>query len=760
MFEERQFSRKLIGGFLSIGMLFVSTAFCTEIDTLPSYERNERTIRNDWLITPVNVKAGVFRTENQNEIVLCNGLIRRIFRVSPNGATVGFDNLMTGETVIRGVKPEAIVEIDGKRYSVGGLLGQPDYGFLNPSWLEQMTADPEGFQFAGFEVGSTRARFPWKRRRHASDAPWPPKGTALTLHFLQPNVPEASAIAVSVHYELYDGIPLLSKWFTMRNGSNRKIRLNSFVSEILAVVEPEQDLQLMPPSPNGEHDAQMPEKRIHLPARRNSFRWPNLHAETDFAFYGNSEKSANEGAHWVPDKQYTTQATGYGKFYAPIQLECKPSLGPHADIPPGESFESFRSWILIHDSYDRERKGLAMRRMYRTVAPWVTENPIFMHAMGSDPQTVRGAIDECAEVGFEMVIMTFGSGFNIESNSAEYIQQFKELVEYGRQKGVELGGYTLTASRGGNDEVCAIDPRTGKPGGRYGRSPCLASRWGEGYYARMRNFIEQTGLSMVEDDGSYAGDVCASTSHSGHRGFEDSKWNQWKQITAFYKWCRAKGVYLNVPDWYYMSGSNKMYMVYYDGTWAVPKERRAVLHRINVYEGTWEKTPSMGWMLVPLASHMGSDALDSPLSANLKTYELYLAQYLGAGVQACWRGPRLYDTEETKALVKKWVGFYKKYRRILESDIIHVRRPDHRDVDCILHVNPQLACKGLAMVFNPLDRPVKRTLQLPLYYTGLKETARIREQEGKSKRYNLDRKYNVRITIDMEPNSITWYVIE
>jgi len=51
-------------------------------------------------------------------------------------------------------------------------------------------------------------------------------------------------------------------------------------------------------------------------------------------------------------------------------------------------------------------------------------------------------------------------------------------------------------------------------------------------------------------------------------------------------------------------------------------------------------------------------------------------------------------------------------------------------------------------------------LRLPLYYTGLKETARIREQEGKSKRYDLDRKYNVRITIDMEPNSITWYVIE
>ena len=37
---------------------------------------------------------------------------------------------------------------------------------------------------------------------------------------------------------------------------------------------------------------------------------------------------------------------------------------------------------------------------------------------------------------------------------------------------------------------------------------------------------------------------------------------------------------------------------------------------------------------------------------------------------------RLYDSDETKTLVSKWVSFYKKYRDILISDIVHVRRPD------------------------------------------------------------------------------------
>lgn len=36
-----------------------------------------------------------------------------------------------------------------------------------------------------------------------------------------------------------------------------------------------------------------------------------------------------------------------------------------------------------------------------------------------------------------------------------------------------------------------------------------------------------------------------------------------------------------------------------------------------------------------------------------------LAQYFGAGVQACYRGDAIFDAESTKAVVKKWADFYK-----------------------------------------------------------------------------------------------------
>ena len=64
------------------------------------------------------------------------------------------------------------------------------------------------------------------------------------------------------------------------------------------------------------------------------------------------------------------------------------------------------------------------------------------------------------------------------------------------------------------------------------------------------------------------------------------------------------------------------------------------------------------------------------------------------------------------------------------------------------------------MVYNPLDRPVKRTLRLSLYYTGLSDTATIRREEGQPVGYKLHRQYNVELPLETAPNSVTWFVIE
>ena len=690
-------------------------------------------ISHDWLVTPFKEPTRVYRSGHPHEIIMTNGLIRRCWRLQPNGATVGFDNLMTGAAMLRGVKPEAYVEFDNQEYPVGGLLGQPNYAYLKPEWLDRMTSDPKAFQCTGFEIGETQAPFPWKRTQFSGNQPWPPPGASLTFRF-EPGDSLPRSLTVFVHYEMFDGIPLLSKWLSICNNSGKTIRLNRLVTEVLAAVEYES-------GPSAEH-----------------YQHPNLHVESDYHW---------DVVHWDTDPQYTSQVDYL--FLNPCLLQVHPSIGPDVDIAPGETFNSYRTIELVHDSTERERQGLALRRMYRTITPWITENPIFMHVTSTKPEDVKKAIDQAADVGFEMVIVSFGPdcapvrGFlNVENENPADLEGAKNLADYGKQKGITLGCYSLLASRNISPEDNVINPKTLTiEGAIFGHSPCLGSKWGINYFRKLYTFFEKTGMGVLEHDGSYPGDVCNSTHHPGHRELSDSQWTQWKTITDFYQWCRARGIYLNVPDSFFLNGENKTALGYREDDWSLPRAEQIIIGRQNIFDGTWSMPPSMGWMFVPLVQYHGGGAAATiePLREHLDVYGQILAQNMGSGVQAAYRGPRLYDSEETRAVVKKWVDFYKEHRKILESDIIHVRRADGRGLDAILHVNPQLATKGLAMVYNPLESSITQTLTLPLYYTGLTEKAVVREQDGKARAYRLNRKYEVEVVLSIPAKGLTWLTI-
>jgi hypothetical protein len=456
---------------------------------------------------------------------------------------------------------------------------------------------------------------------------------------------------------------------------------------------------------------------------------------------------------WDIDTQYTSQVNWERK--TPVILKSEPKLGPEYKLLPNTRFESFHTYSLALDGTDRERNTLSQRKMYRLLAPWVTENPIFMHLTTTDPEKVKVAIDQCAATGYEMVILSFGSGLSMEDVSDENIQKFKKLVDYAHSKGIQLGGYSLFSSRKIGAETDVIDIKTGKPGGaKFLNAPCGGSEWGIQYFKNLQTFIEKTGFDMLEHDGPYPGDFCASTSHPGHDGYGDSQWKQWRQTTDFYKWLRSKGVYTNIPDIYFLSGSNKVGIGYREVNWSLPRAQQIILGRQNIYDGTYLRTPSMGWTFVPLTQYHGGGAAATlePLSEHLPEYDAHMTQNYGSGVQACYRGPRLYDTDETKNLVIRKIKHYKKYREILNADIIHLRRPDGRDWDGILHADPSLEIKGFAMLYNPTEQSIKRTIHLPLYYTGLTKKAKVSIGGKSFKKYKLNRDYSITIDVVIPAN--------
>ena len=691
----------------------------------------------DWLINADKSETNIYRTADNKNIIITNSMVSRVFRIMPNLATIDIINKMTGENMLRAVGTEGSIRIDGKTWNIGGLAGQPERGFLKPEWLDKLSTMPNSFMVEDFEISPLQESIPWARNRWALNKQ-APSGKMLTFTLRGTN--EHKDLIIKLNIVVYDKIPVIRKDFEIVNQSSQPVNIDRFCLEQLAFAEPE--------SPGGGN----PDK----------FRLPNIHVESDYACGGEfMERETDITEKWVSDPQYTSQRNY--PMATPCILEVSPPLGPDYTVQPNKSFGSFKTYLMPFDSDDRERKGLFNRRFHYTVAPWATENPIFMHLTSSDPAVIRTAIDQCAETGYEMVIISFGSGLNAEDVSEANLAKYKALVDYGRSKNIELGCYSLLSSRWISDEVDVINPKTGKRGGmRFGSAPCLSSDWGYEYFDKIKTFFQKTGMRCFEHDGSYPGDVCASTTHTHHKGLEDSQWNQFHKITDLYKWMRAEGIYMNVPDFYFLNGTNKTGIGYREANWSLPRDRQIIHARQLNYDGTWDRMASACWSFVPLVEYQGggAEATLEPLSEHLFEYKTHMIQNYGAGVQACYRGPRLYDTPQTKEMVTEVIQWYKKYRNILNSDIIHLRRPDARDWDGLMHVNPNLKEKGFAMFYNPTDTVMVRTIQLPLYYSGLTQTARVREQEGKPVTYRLDRNYTIELKVTIPANGYTWYVIE
>jgi len=731
---------------ISVAVLFFLVCFLAQIvaqtatTILPVWNKQyDKNALQDWLVTPVTSKAQVYASADGKDIILYNGLLKRVFRLKPNVACTDYTNLANGQQLLRSIKPEASITIDGRTYAVGGLHGQKENAYLLREWLDNYTANDSDFHFLSYKVSELKSFINWKNNRWATNNK-NATGKQLICKYAS-SLASLMGIIVNVQYELYDGLPLIVKSISIENNSNNTFKINRVINEILGLVEEESAVVGKPEEMKKQH---------------------GIYVETNYAFNNAMRYDiSDQTTHWKTDPSYTSQVNY--NYETPCLLEIYPEKAPGIQLQPGELFKSVRTHELLMDSYDRQRRGLMIRKMYRTVAPWTTQNPIFMHLVSSNDEEVRSAINQCVATGYEAVILSFGSHLNMEDSSIANINRWKILSDYAHSKGILLGGYSLFSSRRISDEDDVIDVKTGKPGGAFfGNAPCFGSKWGLSYRDKIKYFFAQTGFDIWENDGPYPGDVCASTTHPGHKGFDDSQWRQMEIQKDLYHWLNESGIYINVPDWYFLDGTNKIAIGYREVNFSLSREQQRILNRQNIHDGTIEKTGSMSWGFVPLTKYQGGDetAVLEPLSKHLKDYEQLMVQYYGAGVQACYRGPRLYDNEATRQMVAGTISWYKKYREILNADMIQLRRADGRDWDGFMHVNPQLKQKGFVMLYNPTNNKITRTIKLPLYYTGLTQTAIVKDKSGRSAKYTLDRNYAINLTFTIEPDTYTWFVVE
>eukprot|EP01008_Symbiontida_sp_HLA12_P002479 NODE_422_length_926_cov_299.535492_g414_i0.p1 GENE.NODE_422_length_926_cov_299.535492_g414_i0~~NODE_422_length_926_cov_299.535492_g414_i0.p1 ORF type:complete len:259 (+),score=29.44 NODE_422_length_926_cov_299.535492_g414_i0:94-777(+) len=222
---------------------------------------------------------------------------------------------------------------------------------------------------------------------------------------------------------------------------------------------------------------------------------------------------------------------------------------------------------------------------------------------------------------------------------------------------------------------------------------------------------------------------------------------------------------MHAADWYYPQGINRKDILYFEPQFNMYRLEHLHISRQQIYDITWTWTVSQGWMFVPLTAYHSSwpGSYLEPLSTNFDIYDYYLAQTFLSGVMACWRGYRLFDTPEVKKAVTTWTKFYKKNREILNSDIIHIRRPDMQGIDGFMHVNPLLPVKGLAAFFNPTEFNLTETFTINMYYTGICATTASRItitwENADTSHIELNRFCEASVDITMTLWSYRWFTV-
>jgi hypothetical protein len=818
-------SAATVTGFLLFGFVWclslwtLGSCFSSATADPTSETSHDEFAIGDWLLIgtagyPANVKEEICWDDGLCGLELSNVLLTRRWTLSkPAFGTV--DLLMTNtkfnkrrkplqESMLRTIEPEASFVLSSPlmgnvEYRVGDLFYNETFNaylnrtdFANKLGKTPTEYDNTTFRYVSHDVSNPVAPFSWTPgTRHSLDyVSWPPRGVALQIHFrTQPSTGDsrlnddafgAQSLQVTMHYELYDGIPVMAKWMTIQwtddDDGNHRTSAKRLSSVRLSSVTVERLASYPPYGASILHGALLPSDISKPP--------PRLVATTDQAhgtrcMWCDDFASSNDSAtsHETPHDMgasepllicnYTDNGPGIHLFNSKTKQ----------DNGLAELFRSFRTLLLATDTSDIERHTLMRHRMTQVLLPHTTENPIFFHGIfdkhnfNSTNQTAfRRVIDQMADVGFEMLVYSFGSGFTLETKDPAYIRRVKDQVAYAKSRGIEVGGYDLICldrghgGYGGNvgDGLARVDATTGA----LTVDACFASNWYDQLVDFVFEFINQTGISMLEADGPYGGLSCASTNHSHHDGLQDSVYMQTQLQNAFFFRLRDMGVYLNQPDSYFYQGGSRTGMGYDEEQYSLPRWRQLTISRMGLFDDLYKYLPTQGWMFVPLTEYHSGGSV-ATFADHPKELDFALAQYLGAGTAACYRGTHLYNESTDVGLqirsdFYRWISFYKAHRETIVQPVVHLRRPTSTSWDGWLHVHPLGKREvGLAMIFNPMDQELMNVdLVFPLYYTSLTDEVIVTINENKQFRQSLERDYTTTLVVSLPPKSIHTFVFE
>lgn len=133
----------------------------------------------------------------------------------------------------------------------------------------------------------------------------------------------------------------------------------------------------------------------------------------------------------------------------------------------------------------------------------------------TDEETFKALVDQLASVGsFDLIMMSFGSGFSMEDTSSANTDKISTLIEYARSHHLEVGGYDLIDERqptAAEAAYATVDPATNQT---TGGGLCFASGWARTLTKDVLTWVENHSLTAIETDGAYSTQLVYSSGYS------------------------------------------------------------------------------------------------------------------------------------------------------------------------------------------------------------------------------------------------------
>ena len=377
--------------------------------------------------------------------------------------------------------------------------------------------------------------------------------------------------------------------------------------------------------------------------------------------------------------------------------------------------------------------------------------------------------------------------------------------------------------------TCHNHGRAGCAGGPGCCAMCGATDFYSGLEASVLAWWRATGVSATNQDGAESATPCANESHAHHHGLNDSLWTQYQAVRrTFHGYLTAPaaayaanataanatavpppvGFIVGMPGSVFEAGQAKVPGGYSEElyslprwTWidatrasiifdsahgrdlAVPIGRRMFPFPLSAPYHPSEPDPAQPGRWRAVAGYDSAATL-SPLEAHVPELEWALSAVFGTGASAELRGRKLWDGPRSEAALRKWVGWAKRYRRVLSAESATIAHgtscwgkapllPNStcalRGLDAIVHRAPQhfypdIVERALAVVWNPTNGTIAATLQAPLYYAGLSRArgtsaVQLSREGGAPASVPLGVNDSVPLAVDLAPRALTWFVI-